>query len=246
MAGGTLSFLAATGVANNLTVARSGGFYLVRDLAAPVQASSGCVQTKTNVARCAVSAVSSIEIDSGDGNDRAMLGDDVDGRLDGGAGNDQLWSGTGDAGLQGGAGNDMLTPGTGTDVLAGGDGADTASYADRTASSPVVVDIDGLADDGNSEDADGAGVRDNVQVDVERLIGGAGADDLTGSAIANRLTGGGGEDILRGLAGSDMLFASGDGGADTVLCGQGAMDHAFADPVDTVSTAGPERCEFVN
>jgi Ca2+-binding RTX toxin-like protein len=108
----------------------------------------------------------------------------------------------------------------------------------------VTVDIDGAADDGNTADGP-AGARDNVKTDVEKLIGGKGADRLSGSAAANSLTGGLGADSLTGFAGNDTLFAN-DGVADTKIdCDGGATsgtaDTAHVDGADP-ATLG---CETV-
>jgi Ca2+-binding RTX toxin-like protein len=72
--------------------------------------------------------------------------------------------------------------------------------------------------------------RDNIKTDVERLRGGAGADDLRGSdpdtiggTGANMIWGGDGDDALHGAGGNDQLFGdrgnddvSGDAGSDTL------------------------------
>jgi Ca2+-binding RTX toxin-like protein len=82
-------------------------------------------------------------------------------------------------------------------VLSGLAGSDSASYATRTTG--VTVDIDGVADDGNSDDGL-PGARDNVKSDIENLTGGEGADTLTGNEQPNNLLGGLGADILRGAS----------------------------------------------
>src|SRR3712207_8156526 len=56
-----------------------------------------------------------------------------------------------------------------TTLFRSGPDNDTASYASRTTG--VVVDLDNVADDGQ------AGEADNVQDDVENVIGGAGNED---------------------------------------------------------------------
>jgi hypothetical protein len=114
--------------------------------------------------------------------------------------------------LTGGAGPDTLTGSGVANVLDGGDGADilsglagmdTATYASRTTG--VTVDIDGVADDGNSADGP-SGARDTVKTDVENLTGGKGADTLTGNATtANRIDGGNGADVMSGLGGIDTV-----------------------------------------
>lgn len=145
-------------------------------------------------------------------------GDNVKGDVEtlrGGADNDTL-QGSGDAEtLLGGAGNDtllglggvdVLIGDAGADVLSGGAGTDTASWA--IYQTPVVVSIDGVANDG----APGEG--DRVDSDVETLVGGAASDVLTGGAGRNTLFGGPGNDVLDGGLGPDQLY--GGAGLDAV------------------------------
>jgi serralysin len=63
-------------------------------------------------------------MNGGDGNDVLWSGDAAD-RLDGGEGNDNLWGGGGSDSLLGGAGADKLDGSIGNDVLEGGAGADS-------------------------------------------------------------------------------------------------------------------------
>ena len=123
------------------------------------------------------------------------------------------------------AGNDVLDGGTGNDLLLGGSGIDTADYSARTAA--VTADPDGVSDDGQS------GEHDDVETDVEGLIGGAGNDVLTGWTGTNVISGGGGDDVLDGQQGDDTL----DGGA-------GGRVSSPAAPGSTCSTAAPAttRC----
>ncbi|MGH6911181.1 MAG: calcium-binding protein, partial [Phenylobacterium sp.] len=116
-----------------------------------------------------------------------MYNGNVDGELNGGAGDDELFGGHGRDFLRGGAGADTLHGGHGVDRLVGGDGNDS---------------LDG----GNGRDAlyGGAGT-DTLSGGngVDRLAGGAGVDALTGgrgpdtfvydeTAFAPRVEGGGG------------------------------------------------------
>lgn len=136
-------------------------------------------------------------------------------------------------------GDDELDGGAGADVLNGGDGTDVVSYA---GAAPVIVSLDGTADDG------AAGEGDNVATDVEDVISGDGADKLTGSDAANMLDGGAGDDRIDGGAGSDSLFGGAgddtisarDGQADSIDCGDGT-DTAIVDRVDVA--AGCEKTE---
>lgn len=153
----------------------------------------------------------------GEGRDRlaggpgrdVLRGDGQDDELDGGADDDALDGGPQRDLLHGGDGDDLLDGGPGSatlDDLSGGEGTDLVSYATRQA--PVRVSLDDVADDGQ------AGERDDVRSDVEHVLGGAGRDELVGSAAANLLLGGPGDDLLRGLGGPDEL--RGGPGTDTV------------------------------
>lgn len=108
--------------------------------------------------------------------------------------------------LLGGRGNDGLRGGGGADHLFGGDGTDAADYANATAG--LSISLDELGNDG-------PGGQDNVHGDVEILLGGAGADTLTGGTSYNVLVGHGGDDTLRGGGGRDVLI--GGHGRDRLL-----------------------------
>jgi glucose/arabinose dehydrogenase len=181
-------------------------------------------------------------INGGGGNDTICGGNGSD-TLRGGSGNDELYGDAGNDSLGGDDGSDVLDGGNGADSIAGGVGIDTATYVTRTTG--VTVDIDGVADDGNSNDGP-VGARDNVMTSVENLTGGAGADTLIGGGVGNRLIGGTGADILRGLNGNDALFAN-DGIADQVINCDGGTSPGTADSahVDAGDPA-PSGCESVS
>jgi Ca2+-binding RTX toxin-like protein len=136
-------------------------------------------------------------------------------RLAGGPGNDTLMGLGGDDELQGDQGDDVLEGGTGGDQLVGGDGAnDVISYADRSAG--VVVNLD-------AGPGDGAPGEDDSTSGIESAVGGAGDDDLTGSAAANTLNGAGGDDVLHGGSGATAdVFAGGPGTDEVSYAGRGA------------------------
>jgi Ca2+-binding RTX toxin-like protein len=89
----------------------------------------------------------------------------------GGAGADRLVGGDGADILRGNAGDDVFDGRGGGDTYIGDTGQDVADYRSRSAR--VVVDADGVRDDG------AAGEGDNVGGDVDDLLGGAGDDVLT-------------------------------------------------------------------
>jgi len=173
------------------------------------------------------------QLDGGTGNDGldgGVDGDLLDGgagtdALDGSDGDDRLLGGFDNDRLNGGAGNDVFDGGEGADLIGGGDGVDRAGYADRT--EPLVVTLDGAANDGV------AGEGDNVGVDVEAVDGGSGPDVLTAGPLGTVLHGGAGNDVLAGLSGADEL--QGGPGDDVLRGGTGADVIAGGDGVDTVT-----------
>ena len=189
----------------------------------------------------------------------------------GGDGNDHLAGGSSDDDLKGEAGDDTLDGGEGADDFRGGAGTDTVDFSSRGPASVVRVTLGDEEVDGDLSDVlDGLikqteikalrvsasqislggepaappapRVGDNVHADVERVIGGAGGDDLVGNGLANELVGGPGPDILEGKAGPDRLdggegddtLVSRDGEVDVLACGNGA-DRVVADPQDNLA-----------
>ena len=116
--------------------------------------------------------------------------------LDGGAGDDRLDAGEDDDHLSGGPGADLLVAGPGD--------RDTVSYVG--AQQGVVIDLDGVADDGAPAE------RDNVGEDAEFLQGSKHDDLLIGGPGPNFIEGVGGRDRIYGLAGNDNLSGGDEGG----------------------------------
>ena len=123
--------------------------------------------------------------------------------LDGGTGNDKLYGNGGNDVLKGGDGNDTLMSGSGADTLDGGAGSDTADYSEFTKS--LTVALNGAT----YSNLKFGIIKTDILKNIENIIGGGGADRITGDLNANILTGGAGNDTLNGVAGNDTL----DGGA---------------------------------
>jgi Ca2+-binding RTX toxin-like protein len=214
---GALSYTAAAGEANDVTVAQNGILQRVTDSGATITPGLGCVSVLPSVVDCL--GVLNLGFNTGDLDDTVAVAVSLVSTIDGGAGNDILVGNSGIDVLDGGNGDDLLDGGSGADLLNGGSGNDTVSYATRGAG--VTADPDGLADDGEALELD------TVGTDVEHLIGGNGNDTLTGSSQDNTLIGNVGNDTLNGGAGADTL--DGGLGADTM---SGGAD------IDSVSYAG--------
>jgi RTX calcium-binding nonapeptide repeat (4 copies) len=157
----------------------------------------------------------------------------------GGQGGDTISTGDGNDTISAGIGDDVIFGGAGGDTINGGVGTDEVNYAARTIGVTVELGASG-PNDGSSEDGP-AGSRDNVSVlDIERVVGGSGADDLRGRAGPDFLNGGPGDDALNAAGGSDTVLGGAgidnvearDGAADQVDCGTD-FDVATTDSIDT-------------
>lgn len=163
--------------------------------------------------------------DDGAAGENDKIDADVE-NLTGGSGNDTLTGnssantlrgGAGKDSLVGAAGNDLLDGGLGADTFVGGAGTDTVDYSGRTQA--MVLNLDGIANDGAKNE------KDKIGTDIENLTGGSAGDIITGNASANVLRGNAGNDTLNGGDGADKLY--GDTGADK-LNGQNGNDILYA------------------
>lgn len=254
--GDHIEYRAAAGELNQLDLGQSGSTYAIADRVSNVFAGAGCQPAGTRRVHCSLNGVRFVSIDLGDRNDSVDsigdlpgfatpsvqqvliggIGDDFmiagtgQNTLDGQAGNDTLFGFSGPDNMNGREGNDTLIPGTGRDVVVGAAGRDRVSYVTHPA--PVVVSVDGAANDG------AAGEGDNVAADVEELEGSGGNDVLAGNELVNRFFGSPGNDTYIGGAGNDDYLASSDPGADTF--------HGGAGTVDAVSYSGRSQAIVVN
>ncbi len=178
----------------------------------------------------------------GSSRDDNLTGDGMANVIDGGGGNDTIMGGGGADTLKGGSGNDVIT-GDGDDKVEGGSGRDrlmgsgTDFLSYEGSGSAVTVDLSDLttlsltaAHPKLSTEGTGDSVRGVIKVSrgdatgdiatgFNHVIGGRGADVLTGNGEANMLHGMGGNDALEGGAGNDTL--EGGAGNDTLKGGAG-------------------------
>ncbi|BAN49815.1 peroxidase family protein [Metapseudomonas resinovorans] len=140
------------------------------------------------------------------------VGNALDNLLVGNAGNNRLIGQAGNDTVDGGAGNDTLvaTVGDGNDHYDGGAGVDTYDLSGTTANASVdlAAGTAGSAQTGN-----------DLLTGIENVLGGSGANQLTGDNVDNRLEGLGGNDNLSGAGGNDTLV--GGSGSDNASGGLG-------------------------
>lgn len=194
-----------------------------------------------------------------------LRGDDLDNRLEGGAGIDRLIGRDGDDTLVGGADTDLLRGGddddllnggadddtlegdAGADTLIGGEGADSLVGGDSG-----TVDEDSVLvndrDVASYETASGrvrvdllgvlSGIGDasgDVFDGIEDLTGGDFNDTLFGDDIGNIIDGGADGDFIRGKGGDDTIL--GGGGDDTIRGDDGSDNVHAGDGDDYVKAA---------
>ncbi|WP_052710384.1 beta strand repeat-containing protein [Azospirillum thiophilum] len=150
------------------------------------------------------------------------------------------FSGTGnelDNRLQGGAGNDTLAGGLGLDTLVGGAGNDTYIIDDAA---DLVVEAVGEGIDEVRTSLSAFTLAANVEV---LTYTGIGSFAGTGSAGNDTLRGGAGDDTLTGAAGNDWL--DGGDGADSLIGGSGNDTYIVDQAGDQVVELAGEGSDTV-
>jgi Ca2+-binding RTX toxin-like protein len=227
--GDDVNFVAAASEENRVVVAAEvdpvEGIRIV-DLGAPLTAGAGCSSVGANEAFCASPSLGAVVLtldDEDDWANTAAVGGGHALRIEGGDGDDTLYSG--------GNRNAVQDGGPGADYMSG-EGA-TIDYSGRT--NPLTVTTgDGLANDGEAGEGDnvddvysvlcGEG-NDTVTVNSSFMFvsGGAGNDELTDfGEAATELVGGPGRDFLKTIALQDSRLRGGDGD-DTLIGGNGSQ-----------------------
>ena len=126
--------------------------------------------------------------------------------------------------MVGGDGDDLFsgTKAPATSLAAnkfeGKNGSDQVDYSDRTAN--LTIDLENIGA-GTNDDGE-AGEGDNLDDDLERVLGGSGNDNISGASVFTApvtLSGNNGNDTLTGTANADTL--NGGAGMDTLNGGEG-------------------------
>jgi RTX calcium-binding nonapeptide repeat (4 copies) len=219
--GNTLIYAAEPGEANQVSFSADGAAVVIRDAGASITAGTGCVQLAAQEVSCAATpagASSHVQVDLGDGDDRAVMGrvyairwdvgggvgdDTLDasaaaGRptwaiaLGGGPGSDRLVGSEGrDDGLFGGPGADRIEGRGGDDALEG-DGATVNDDVLNGGAGSDLVDYRLRAEPVTVDLAAGVGGAPGEQdqlISIENADGGSASDDLYGDAGPNILGG---------------------------------------------------------
>jgi Ca2+-binding RTX toxin-like protein len=131
-------------------------------------------------------------------------------------------------------GDDSFIVSKGSDYIDGGEGFNTMDYSSvdfGDGGNRVIVDL-GLGkalDNGYHEDPSGANiVVEDTLLNIQKVIGTSGNDELYGNSYANVLIGGAGNDYIDGREGDDTIYGIsgnnklfGSAGADTIYGGTG-------------------------
>jgi len=255
----TILLLTAVAVAILLV----GGVALAKNISCARQGGNVCVGTNradtmtgTNRADIVKARGGNDAVMARGGNDEVFGHDGFDGPLDGGSGNDTLNAGpsptTGFEFLSGGPGDDTLVespgrdqyifePSWGDDQITGdgdqpGIQADSDDLCFTCGTTAVTAGVTVNLATGTATDGTNTVTWDAATVPfIERVFGGLGAVNITGSARSNSVF---------GSEGGDTINVSGDGGNDTVGCGGNDEDTGTVtkDTEDRIltGTCGPE------
>jgi hypothetical protein len=151
--------------------------------------------------------------------------------------------------IVGDAGSNWLDGRGGNDTIDGGDGIDWVEY--NQAMQGVVVDLSqGKALDdgqGTGDSAQSAEVQQDTLLNIENVLGGYGADRITGNAVANVMEGGAGNDTIDGGAGTDTARFTGAKADYDITVGAGGVitvadKTANRDGTDTLTNI--EKLQF--
>lgn len=238
---GPVTFQAAKGERNRVTVTEANGRLRFHDSANRVKARGDCDQVDRHTAICPFTEdIATVKL--GNRNDRATVSGLVE--VLGGGGNDVLRGSTGHDILTGQRGNDTLRGGRNADVLTAGPGRDRVyggagddDLIDGETDKQAAADLfrgGSSRDTRNNDRGDQIDYslrkraldidlsRDRVNKSpegdrvrgLESVIGGSGNDRLSGDGDDNYLEGNAGDDRLRGRGGDDI--PQGGKGADRV------------------------------
>jgi Ca2+-binding RTX toxin-like protein len=182
--GSTLTYSAASGEENDLTIETDAGVFRVTDNTAPVTAGAGCNQRSTHRVNCSTAGITLVDVLAKDQDDSV-----------------QALIGTVDANLNGGSGGDNLTSDAGDDTLTLGKADPSGNTSEQAFAGDGQDTLNGCTTP-NASDFLSGGPGD------DELLGGACNESLFGDTGADDLVGGDGFDFLsfNGNAGVDVTL----------------------------------------
>lgn len=261
--GSTLTYDAAAGETNDLSIETDAGVFRVIDNTAAVTAGTGCNQRTVHRVNCATAGITHLTVLARDQDDSVqLLTGTVNATLNGGSGTDDLASDAGDDTLSAGPNStagiqENLFAGAGDDVLNGSTGASASDFLNGGPDDDQLLGgagNDSLFGDTGADDIQGGGGFDflsfNDIAGVTVTIG-AGANDGTPGENDNvhgdieQIFGTSFGDTFIGSTGNETIF--GGGGPDTLQGGPGDDDLEGSDGADTlVGDAGSDSLEGGN
>ena len=223
LTGEDLTYVAPSGETNRVFLIREEkpvpGFRLI-DTGAAVTAGAGCSSVGPNEAFCPTpNSVDEVLVSVDDEDDYVNTSASPSSltRLEGGEGNDALYSGSnGSATLDGGPGADVMS----------GELA-TVDYSSRTNPLTVTMGDGGVANDGEADEMD------LISDDVAEVLGGSGADTFTLTGIGGRVLAGPGADHISAI-GLEHCGLSGGPGNDVIEADAGFCSMGGASGNDTL------------
>ena len=241
--GNTVTWTAASGIANSVTVTDTASDVTIDFPGDPVtydsQAGTSSVVTPScndsdgapmdgsaTQITCTTPPITNVVVNAGDMNDSVDASSVTDHTLavDAGDGDDDVITGSLNDSISGGAGDDYLRGGDGSDTIDGGDGSDSI----------YGLYCCGAAPDGNDVLTGGAGDDDiHGQVGNDTESGGDGNDSVNGGPGDDTMSGGAGNDSVDGGPGNNTM--SGDAGDDSVYGGDGNDNLSGGDGNDYLS-----------
>ena len=170
-------------------------------------------------------------LDGGEGND-LLAGDDESDRLRGGAGSDSLYGGGQADSIQGGEDDDTIAGQLGDDSPCYKQGKRVPDETPSCSHAPAAIIRASGADAGQL--ALIILLRGGYGDDL--ILGGEGADSLSGDQNDDTLYGGEGTDLILGGSGDDRLYG---GPGDDMLVGGAGADLLLLGPGDDLGAGGP-------
>ena len=242
--GDDVTFSAAAGEDNDLTISLTNDGVIFDDAANPVTtASPGCHVVSPHSAKCS-SPVTKLTVSVGDGTNKVISGVDAATTITAASDSyNEFWSGDGDDELNGGAAPDKLNGGDGNDVLNGYGGNDTLTGWDGNDKLNGGDDLDILVADNGADVLDGGprndiadyGARtkrvvvtlDGVANDGGRGFGVLPDENDNVLSTVEQVNGSSADDLLVGSASDNGLW--GNDGDDVIEGGDGDDRlHGFA------------------